>query len=54
MTKLLLKKYIPLNILNIDNYFLMDSSKQSFKQLKVDNWLIKNLEAVGIKNPTEI
>ena len=27
---------------------------KNFKQLRVDNWLVKNLEAVGIKEPTEI
>jgi ATP-dependent RNA helicase DDX49/DBP8 len=30
------------------------NSDTSFKQLKVDNWLVKNLEAVGITKPTSI
>ncbi len=32
----------------------MESSNKTFKQLKVDNWLQKNLEAVGITKPTQI
>ena len=26
----------------------------TFKQLNLDNWLIKNLEGVGINKPTKI
>ena len=39
-------------LLNIKKYIM--NSDTTFKELKVDNWLIKNLVTVAIKEPTKI